>query len=270
MVDRPAGGLVGRGHRPRRCRRSLGPCSRTCPRSSRSRPMPAPPRRSISTAWSATTICAPSRSRATCQINLTPQGRARPGEPRDRARHPPAARGARRARRHQRSRWSSRRRGRRCWRRCSPRSTAPTPRPAARSPRRSREAFASGALHRRRRQFLRRSRPARLRASSSTRTISSSSSVEEGDVYDTIAHPQRRRDRRLFAPRRRPPADPDPHRALAKGDRTLDERGLTTPIPANVLPGDRGVVELGDVVRVDARAAPPSRSSATTAAPPRW
>ena len=30
----------------------------------------------------------------------------------------------------------------------------------------------------------------------------------------------------------------------------LDERALTTPIPANALPGDRGVVELGDVVRV--------------------
>ncbi len=35
-----------------------------------------------------------------------------------------------------------------------------------------------------------------------------------------------------------------------KQDRVLDERFLTTPIPANVLPGDRGVVELGDVVRV--------------------
>ena len=34
------------------------------------------------------------------------------------------------------------------------------------------------------------------------------------------------------------------------GERTLDENFLTTPIPANVLPGDRGVVELGDVVRV--------------------
>ena len=34
------------------------------------------------------------------------------------------------------------------------------------------------------------------------------------------------------------------------GDKTLDERFLTTPIPANALPGDRGVVELGDVVRV--------------------
>ncbi|WP_370673813.1 efflux RND transporter permease subunit [Pleomorphomonas sp. PLEO] len=35
-----------------------------------------------------------------------------------------------------------------------------------------------------------------------------------------------------------------------KGDKVLDETALTTPIPANVLPGDRGVVELGDVVRV--------------------
>jgi multidrug efflux pump subunit AcrB len=35
-----------------------------------------------------------------------------------------------------------------------------------------------------------------------------------------------------------------------KGERTLDERFLSTPIPANVLPGDRSVVELGDVVTV--------------------
>ncbi|WP_026782904.1 efflux RND transporter permease subunit [Pleomorphomonas koreensis] len=35
-----------------------------------------------------------------------------------------------------------------------------------------------------------------------------------------------------------------------KGDKVLDETALTTPIPANVLPGDRGVVELGDVVHV--------------------
>ncbi|PIO98241.1 efflux RND transporter permease subunit [Pleomorphomonas carboxyditropha] len=35
-----------------------------------------------------------------------------------------------------------------------------------------------------------------------------------------------------------------------KGEKVLDETALTTPIPANVLPGDRGVVELGDVVRV--------------------
>ncbi|MEO5614788.1 MAG: efflux RND transporter permease subunit, partial [Cypionkella sp.] len=35
-----------------------------------------------------------------------------------------------------------------------------------------------------------------------------------------------------------------------KGDRVMDERFLTTPIPANTLPGARGVVELGDVVTV--------------------
>ncbi len=36
-----------------------------------------------------------------------------------------------------------------------------------------------------------------------------------------------------------------------KGKRVMDETFLTTPIPANVLPGARGVVELGDVVRID-------------------
>ncbi len=34
------------------------------------------------------------------------------------------------------------------------------------------------------------------------------------------------------------------------GERTVDEAFLTTPIPANLLPGDRGIVELGDVVQV--------------------
>ena len=38
--------------------------------------------------------------------------------------------------------------------------------------------------------------------------------------------------------------------ARDKGDRVLDERFLSTPIPANVIPGARGVVELGDVVAV--------------------
>ena len=35
-----------------------------------------------------------------------------------------------------------------------------------------------------------------------------------------------------------------------KAHRVVDERFLTTPIPANVLPGARGVVELGDVVSI--------------------
>ncbi len=35
-----------------------------------------------------------------------------------------------------------------------------------------------------------------------------------------------------------------------RAERTIDERALSTPIPANLLPGNRSVVELGDVVRV--------------------
>lgn len=38
--------------------------------------------------------------------------------------------------------------------------------------------------------------------------------------------------------------------ALPKSDRTLGERLLATPVPANALPGNRGVVELGDVVHL--------------------
>ncbi|MCI5073451.1 efflux RND transporter permease subunit [Oricola sp.] len=37
----------------------------------------------------------------------------------------------------------------------------------------------------------------------------------------------------------------------AKGDKVLDERFLSTPIPANLLPGARGVVELGDVIDIE-------------------
>ncbi|MBL9051227.1 MAG: efflux RND transporter permease subunit [Tabrizicola sp.] len=40
-----------------------------------------------------------------------------------------------------------------------------------------------------------------------------------------------------------------------KSDRVMDERFLTTPIPANALPGARGVVELGDVLRIEEEAA---------------
>ena len=35
-----------------------------------------------------------------------------------------------------------------------------------------------------------------------------------------------------------------------RSDRVVDERFLSTPIPANVLPGARGVVELGDVIEI--------------------
>lgn len=38
--------------------------------------------------------------------------------------------------------------------------------------------------------------------------------------------------------------------ALPKGEKVVNERALTTPVPANALPGGRDVVELGDVVGV--------------------
>jgi multidrug efflux pump subunit AcrB len=38
---------------------------------------------------------------------------------------------------------------------------------------------------------------------------------------------------------------------LPKSDLALTERALSTPVPANALPGERAIVELGDVVRID-------------------
>jgi multidrug efflux pump subunit AcrB len=73
--------------------------------------------------------------------------------------------------------------------------------------------------------------------------------VEQRDVYDTLrtleggatvgySHRGGRR-------------QPIPIRLeLSKASRVLDERALTTPVPANALPGNRTVVELGDVVSV--------------------
>lgn len=73
--------------------------------------------------------------------------------------------------------------------------------------------------------------------------------VEQSDVYDairafyggsTVGYSHRGGGRQ-----------PIPIRlSLPKGERVLDERTLSTPIPANALPGDRSVVELGDVVQV--------------------
>ncbi|WP_375255205.1 efflux RND transporter permease subunit [Yoonia sp.] len=42
--------------------------------------------------------------------------------------------------------------------------------------------------------------------------------------------------------------------ALPRGELTWSERMASTPVPANLLPGDRGVVELGDVVSVSEEA----------------
>jgi multidrug efflux pump subunit AcrB len=73
--------------------------------------------------------------------------------------------------------------------------------------------------------------------------------VEQADVYDAI--------RTFFGGQtvgyshRGEGRAPIPIRlALSKADKAADARTLTTPVPANALPGGRGVVELGDVVSV--------------------
>ncbi|HQS09077.1 MAG TPA: efflux RND transporter permease subunit [Xanthobacteraceae bacterium] len=73
--------------------------------------------------------------------------------------------------------------------------------------------------------------------------------VEQGDVYDAI--------RAFYAgstvgySHRGGGRQPIPIRiALPKSAEVVNERTLTTPVPANALPGARGVVELGDVVTV--------------------
>ncbi|MBY5864898.1 efflux RND transporter permease subunit [Rhizobium leguminosarum] len=71
--------------------------------------------------------------------------------------------------------------------------------------------------------------------------------VEDSDVFDTIAILNN--GETVGYSHRGGGRQPIPIRLeLPKRDRVLNERFLTTPIPANVLPGDRGVVELGDVL----------------------
>ena len=88
--------------------------------------------------------------------------------------------------------------------------------------------------------------PRRLRATISTDQLEFHA-VQESDVFDTLAilnggitvgYSHREDGRRPI------PIEV----ARDKSDRVVDERFLSTPIPANVLPGARGVVELGDVI----------------------
>ncbi|HLV84919.1 MAG TPA: efflux RND transporter permease subunit [Devosia sp.] len=73
--------------------------------------------------------------------------------------------------------------------------------------------------------------------------------VEEGDVFDTIAILNN--GSTVGYSHRGGGRTPIPIRMERdKADKVIDERFLSTPIPANVLPGDRGVVELGDVVQI--------------------
>ena len=73
--------------------------------------------------------------------------------------------------------------------------------------------------------------------------------VEEGDVYDTLQ--SLFGDNTVGYSHRGGGRQPIPITlGLAKSAKVMDERALSTPIPANALPGARGVVELGDVVSV--------------------
>jgi multidrug efflux pump subunit AcrB len=73
--------------------------------------------------------------------------------------------------------------------------------------------------------------------------------VEEGDVYDTLQSLYA--DNTVGYSHRGGGRQPIPITVgLPKADKVIDERALSTPVPANALPGARGVVELGDVVSV--------------------
>jgi len=90
--------------------------------------------------------------------------------------------------------------------------------------------------------------PRRLRATISTDNLDFFQ-VQESDVFDTlgilnggatVGYSHRGEGRQPIPIRIERP----------KGEKVVDETFLSTPIPANVLPGARGVVELGDVVEV--------------------
>ncbi len=73
--------------------------------------------------------------------------------------------------------------------------------------------------------------------------------VEESDVYDTLQSLYA--DTTVGYSHRGGGRQPIPIAlGLPKSQKVMDERALSTPVPANALPGGRGVVELGDVVSV--------------------
>ena len=221
---RPARGLLGRGHRPRRCRRSLAPRWRVpevrlVPDLCRNRravqlQRPRPPllpardaragRRRRSTSCPRPTASAPATPSRSTSASGSPGSPCRAGtvdQGRRAAARPAGARNA--ARRDLRAGPRDPPRGRRQGRdglplacpfivdvdnsygAARPRGCA-SPSPPGRS----------------------RVLPGRASATSSTRCAI----LNGGD------------DRRLFPSRRRPPADPDPHRALRQGPHALDER----------------------------------------------
>ena len=206
--DRPAGGIVGRGHRRGRAGSRSGRAG-----ASRS-PLGAGSRRhrrAVQLQWSGAPFLPARHARAGGRGDQPPaQGRARPAEPRDRARHPPAAGGRCRAAGHQPE-------GGRAAARAAGdgdaarRDLRPRRRDAAAGGGAGRGRVPVGAVRRRRRQFLWAARAAAARDGLDRRRR-----VLQGRGARRLRHhrhPERRRDGGLFAPRRRPPADPDPHRA---------------------------------------------------------
>ncbi|WP_299358823.1 efflux RND transporter permease subunit [uncultured Paracoccus sp.] len=92
--------------------------------------------------------------------------------------------------------------------------------------------------------------PPRLRATIDTQDLDFFQ-VQEGDVFDTLA--TLTGTTTVGYSHRGDGRQPIPITLeREKGANRLDEAALTTPIPANVLPGARGVVELGDVIDVTA------------------
>jgi multidrug efflux pump subunit AcrB len=90
--------------------------------------------------------------------------------------------------------------------------------------------------------------PRRLRATVNTDNLEFFQ-VQEQDVFDTIA--LLNAGQTVGYSHRGEGRHPIPILIQRdKGLRVLDETFLSTPIPANVLPGARGVVELGDVIEV--------------------
>ena len=108
----------------------------------------------------------------------------------------------------------------------------------------------------------------RLRATISTDQLEFFG-VQEQDVFDTLAILNG--GQTVGYSHRGEGRHPIPMQiARRRAHKVMDESFLTTPIPANTIPGARGVVELGDVIEVSEERASATRSSATTAAPPRW
>ena len=181
--DRPARGLLGRGDRRRRA--GGGARRARAPRGALGAG-PCRHRRALQLQRSrAPLLPAGASPRWGTRDQPRPQARARPGEPRHRARHPRAAEGARRAARH-------RAQGRRAAAGtagdgdAAGRDLPPGPRDAPRRRRKGRSRVPLGALRRRRGQFLR-----SAGAPAPGATISTDDAdfyrVQEADVFDTLA-----------------------------------------------------------------------------------